>query len=430
MPRRAQRTRGPMPAPAKRPRGRPRKAEQDPPPPETPEPEDDDDEPEDDEQQDDADDEQDDDADDDADDDDEPDTKGSDVDDRPSTIEALISTIADEHERYVVQVFRKGKTNGGRPEYLSPRFALSQFSLDAIKERHGGGEYEFRFLKRDARGVERFYRTLQLTIAGPARVEPAEVTHGAFPQPPIAVVPPPHDERISRLESRIDQLVELLYKKANDGPTRAEPNALDMLARVTETVTALTRRSSGMSEFREFMGVLNEFSEMRGSGRERVNGMDRFFDRVAEPMAAALTGGAAANGRRASTHDAPPAGGNEAPAPLAPPPTPAPVSRVPQLPGWLMNVKPYLPAIHSWALAGEDPKAKVQFVVAVVPNAQLEQIAQAAEVPDFPAHTLAMLPEPFRAPNAAEWTLAFLTELQDTLTEPETDAAAEGVTNG
>lgn len=338
-------------------------------------------------------------------------------DGRPTRLDALLASIAGEGERFSVHVFRKPTAgeHAGRPVYLAPKLALSEFSLDAVRERHGGGNYEFRIMRVDDRGVSRFFRTVSQVIDGPPRAASVDVTPGGPPPgAPVAVVTSP-DARIERLE----RLVSRLVRELRQPPAPPQPGPLDML----EKVGAIVQSFRGESADKDVMQWLNlglKLGSKQGGGDGKESGLDKFLGELAGPFANIL------NGNGGPVTPAPvamsaPSAPRMAPAHAGPEPAAAKL-----VPVWLQLVGPYLNVVYAWARSGDAPADRARMVLNMLPAAHVEAMALAAEADDFVASTLGTLPDAFREPGVVTWTTTFLETLRSELTEEEDTEPAGG----
>jgi hypothetical protein len=339
-----------------------------------------------------------------------------------SRLDAILASILPEAERFHVQVFRKPTTgeHAGRPVYLSPKLSLAEFSLDVVRERWGGGSYEFRFMRLDDRGSWRIHRTASQIIDGPPRMLMAEAIPGGPPTgSPVAVVNAPVDSRLDRLEKMLYRLVREQQKQS----APAQPSALDMLEKVGAIIQSFSTSRQGDTDVMQWLNLGLRLGAKSNGDRE-PSGMDKFLGDLAGPFASILTGGAQPNVTPA-TH-AP----TMAPPPMRPPTTPEPHAAK-LVPVWLQLVGPYLGVVHAWARAGDNAAERAGYVLSLLPRAHLEQMGTAAEADDFVPATLAVLPEPFREPGVVSWMTTFLQTLQSELTEEASDdtATAEGGAN-
>lgn len=328
---------------------------------------------------------------------------------RPATLDALLSSIAGDSERYAVHLYRK---RAGRPEYIV-KLSLEEFSLDNLRERFGGGDYEVRILRRDERNVERFYRTVSVVIAGAPKLDVQPAT-SLPPGGPIAVIPAPAPDRIDRLERMVAKLAKRLEQ-----PTSASP--LDMLEKVGAIVQSFRKGENGASgDVMQWLRLGLQLGAKQGGGQP--DGFDKFLGELAGPFAALLTqpNGAPAGGPAMS---APPMMRT---APAAPAPGDPAAAKL--TPVWLQLVAPYLGFVYQWAKSGDDPKQRAQVALAMIPAQQLESLATAAEAPDFVTSALAALPPAFQQPDVREWTTQFLAAIEGELTEvvPEHDGGENG----
>lgn len=337
---------------------------------------------------------------------------------RIADIDELMASMLPEAERYSVQVFRKPSTgpDAGRAVYLS-KMALSEFSLDSVRERHGGGTYELRFLRTDERNVPRIYRSFTQAIAGTPKVDVEPATH--LPTGgPVAVIPAPPSSGVEL------QLAELRaeLRALREQPRQPQPDLVQTIAGVLGIVKQLAPEPSNaapsVDNIVQFIR-LGVRMAARHEPRERERGGDsgdavsRLLDRVTDPLVTALT----------TPHAAP--AGHAAPAALH---VPAPgrahegpgVHAAKLVPVWLQNAAPYFPALENWARSGDDAGDRARMVLNVLSRADVEALGEAATAPEFVSSTLAVLPQAFREPATIAWTTQFLQTLEAELTEPET----------
>ena len=341
---------------------------------------------------------------------------------RASTLDEFIAGIvaeggADQHQ---VLVYRRPTSgpNVGKLEYLAPRIPLTEFSFDVVRQRNGGGNYEFRITRPNERGVQQIARTFSQTIAGAPRVD-VEPATSLPPGGPVAVVAAPAVPQPDRIE-RLERLVTKLAKRLEQPPAA---NPLDMLEKVGAIVQSFRKGDGGAGgDVMQWLRLGLQLGAKQNGGQP--DGFDKFLGELAGPFAQLLT---APNGGAPVT--APTMPGVRT-TPLAPPaPTMAGDPAAAKLtPVWLQLVAPYLGFVYGWAKAGDDPRQRAQVALAMIPAPQLETLATAAEAADFVQTSLDALPPAFQQPPVREWMQQFLTAIESELTEPVPET--EGATNG
>lgn len=343
---------------------------------------------------------------------------------RITEIDELVASILPEADRFSVQVFRKPSTgeNAGRAVYLS-KMGINEFSLDTVRERHGGGTYELRFLRADERGVPRIHRSFTQAIAGAPRVDVEPAT--ALPAGgPVAVVAPPPS---SGLEIQLAELRAEL-RALRQQPPPAQPDLVATIAGVLGVVKQLTPTAPPPSAAPSVDHVLQFVrlgirmamrGERPGGGGDSGDAVSRLLDRVTDPLVSALT----------APHNAAPAAHAPNGAPRVPAPGHAPegpgMHTAKLVPVWLQNAAPYFPALENWARSGDDPHARARMVLGVLSRSDVETLGEAATAPDFVASTLAVLPPVFREPATVAWATQFLQALETELTEPDENGGAD-----
>lgn len=359
-------------------------------------------------------------------------------------VDEVLGELEGDESRFVVSIWRRVETGhkAGKPEYLG-RLGITEFSLDTIKDRWGGGYFELRVLRRNELGREVYHRTVSRLIAGAPRSGDAFAGAAGLPAGgPVAVVPAPGaapgDPRLDALERQNRGLRKLLRRTLRRLQTPASASPLDMLEKVGAIVQSFAgpRRGGGDETFMRAL----ELGLKLGEGRESAGaggGFDKFLEGVAPGISAMLANGnpSTAAGVARQVADARTPRAQTAPVAAIPENGAASASTPPAaakvVPVWLQRVAPYFGVLHAWATAGqEDAADRARMVLAMLPRSDVDELATAAEAEDFAMATLAILPPPFRAPNAVTWTTRFLEALQRELwtdsDEPGEEREGEG----
>ena len=341
----------------------------------------------------------------------------------------VLGELGDDDSRFIVAVWRRVEsgTRVGKPEYLY-RMSPAEFSLDAVRDRSGGGSYEFRVLRRDDRGRERYFRTTSKLLAGPPK-EPgagASSSNGLPPGGPVAIVPAPAGEELRLIREELERgrrrLARLHRELEEERRKSKTPSLLKELAPILAPIIApFFKPAKGGTE--EFVRALELGVKLGARNGGEDSGLGGFLERVAPSVIQALGNGEQNGAAIASSQN----GAGKAIAQPAPHPgngaaagSRTGVDQAKLVPLWMQKVPPYLwGVLHSWAAAGMDPAERAHFTVLSLPPDAREELAASCEAQDFPAVTLACLPSAFRAPAVVAWSTRFLEALQDELAPAE-----------
>lgn len=326
----------------------------------------------------------------------------------------------DDESRYVVSIFRRVESGmrTGKLEYVA-RISPAEFTLDSVRERFGGGTYEFRVLRKDERGRERYHRTRTVHVAGAPR---AIVTDGGPPSgAPVAVVGAPQSEterrvleeleRSRRARAALRRKLEALESRRN----QASP--VQWITALAPIVLPFLKASRGGTE--EFVRALELGVKLGNRGGE-----DSPLGPIVD-KALGVVEGIVSHGRQngnGSSQTAPgilPAG-QAAPGSAIAANGAGTVAQAKLAPIWLQRAGPYFPVLAAWARAGDDPAARVGFMVGALDDETRDELGAACEAEDFVPRTLAAMPAPFREPALVTWTTRFLQLVQEQLA-PETE---------
>lgn len=324
----------------------------------------------------------------------------------------------DDEGRYVVSIFRKIESGArvGKPEYVG-RITPPEFSLDLVRERFGGGTYEFRVLRRDDRGKERYHRTRTVHIAGAPRPLSDALPAGG----PVAVVPPPASEELRLMREELERSRRAraaMRRKLEELERRPPAPPLEWLKVLAPVLLPLLKPSRGGTE--DFVRALElgvKLGGRGGGGDDSPSGV--LVDKALGVVQTIMQGGHPPNGAASSSSQPAPgilpgstngAGSDVAAAKL--------------VPLWLQKTAPYLPVLASWARAGDDPASRVGFVLGALDSSAREELGAACEAEDFVPRTLAAMPAPFREPALVTWTTRFLQLVQEELAPVDGEEAA------
>lgn len=338
--------------------------------------------------------------------------------DRPELEDDVLGELEDDAaDRYVVAIWRRVEQGAklGKLEYLA-RFSTGEFSLDAVRDRFGGGSYEFRVMRKDDHGREKYHRTRSMVLAG-APKHPGE-NGPALVGSPVSVVPPPASEELRLVREELERARRAnasVRRKLEELANRPKASPLEWITALAPIVLPLLKPARPGSD--EFVRALELGVKLGGRGGDGDGGaLGPIIDK-----ALGVVSTIAQNGRHdASSQTAPQAAiASNGAASAA-----GGVAQHKLAPLWMQRAAPYFPVLMSWAKAGDDPAARVGFVLEALDEQTRDELGRACEADDFVANALAALPAPFREAYAVTWTTRFLQLVQETLA-PEEAAPGE-----
>lgn len=289
----------------------------------------------------------------------------------------------------------------GRYGFIT-EYTPEEFSLQRVRDDHGGGEYLAQFINASKRETGKAPFSIDATPK--AKEE-------------VVVVPPTTSadgfkDVLDRQTKLIEQLVARLDQNTGNGTS---DKALEIGLRIAEMMRPAQREEKPFAELAEVFKMGADAA--RGTNDEE--GYSGVVNRFAEPIAKLvdhLVSQRMPNGRPAA-----PAGPARIPSTTpSQPPRPPEATVPPDAPMWLQQLSPHLPMIESWARAGKDPALYADYLLDNIPPGIMLEVEEAAKAPDFVDKLVAVLPmfKPYPA-----WTKAFLTNIKQTLTQrpPEED---------
>lgn len=326
----------------------------------------------------------------------------------------------DDESRFVVSIFRRAESGPktGKPEYVA-RMSPAEFSLDTVRERFGGGTFEFRVLRKDDRtGRERYHRTRTVHIAGAPR--PIVVEGGPPAGAPVAVVGPNGADELRLIREELANAMRAnrqLRRRLEAITERPATSPLEWVTALAPILAPFLKPSRSGTE--EFVRMLELGVKLGGRAADGESPLGPVVDKALGVVQQIMANGHGQNGAALV-----PAGGQAAPVPaIAPNGATSPaVHKVAPL--WLQRAHPYFPVLHAWARAGDDPAARVGFLLGVLDATTRDELGGACEAPDFVPNTLAALPAVFREPAVVTWVTRFLQLVQEELAPEEAEDGA------
>lgn len=255
---------------------------------------------------------------------------------------------------------------GGEREWLE-KWPADGFELDAVRQKFGGGKYQFRLL--DAGG--RYVKAKTVRLAG--RPKP-------WPRPEPEPEPGPYDSpagggaamiaELRRLSDRFEQMYRDLRQP---DPRYQEQNPADLFASMMTAVNSATEplrdafRELSQRDRHEESAVVSALLKGLeiGASRSQGNGYDSVIDRLGVPLLEYLQGQ-----------------GNTAPGPpssLANPPADATTmidssKLAEKRPRWVNFLAPYVPALLTMAERGLTPELRAAVLLDEIPGGLYPQI--------------------------------------------------------
>lgn len=302
-----------------------------------------------------------------------------------------------------VQLYRQNEEEPTKWDYVG-RMGASDFTLEAVKDEYGGGDYRGHLLDENGKFTGKRFPFSIDRRAVPRHERGAESAGSGLLG------------ELQELRSfQKDVMIALLSGKI--GQSAAPASSADPIELATKIADIATRNSGGgvelLKAFREGMHLAGDRPAVP------TDSMGALVQTAAPLFSALATRIQADNEQRrlaASTAPAP----APAPSPAPPPMSPAPAPSGPY--AWLEYVRPYLPQLASMAETNRDPGVTVDFVLDNLPEALLDEMELTAKDARFVEEVIARVPE---ARMQREWFTRFLTELQKALLADE-GAATNG----
>lgn len=313
-------------------------------------------------------------------------------DDEDDEISRVFAELGDAEASVYVFRISPSAPKGAMIDVVSP----SEATLEAIKEKFGGGKYYFRV--RDRNGVYVKGRRVTFAIEG-APKPAADAAPPPTPAPaPVSDVP---NAIIDALRA-LPQLVATTVRDALGGAAQSTPPRDPLVQTLIEKLFDRSQQQPA----HDVTATLRLVEEARANGIELGKAMarnggsgedaalGRFLEATGTPLAQSLA-------RRLDA---------DRQAPRAAPPGGAPAAPSPNVPAWIAQVRGFMPVLLGWARAGKDPANRAALVAEDASDLAFRQIRKAAELPTFVGDVKDALPE-LCAPDVDEWATEFLTAL-------------------
>jgi hypothetical protein len=341
-------------------------------------------------------------------------------------------------EASLVTLYRQDPSAPSRFAYLDS-FPADGFSLDAVRNTYGGGNYRLHIRDQGRRVKRQFGFTIDARFKG-AAPQPAELP---APLVPAGAAPRAIDPQVAELREGMKALQEVVRTLAA-AQTRPQADPMELAVKIAAgfqaAQTAAFQQLQTMQEGNRGGGKGATFSDMRELllegirlGEEKAGAagpgagdpMLETVNRLGPPLLNLLDRGLRQEAARGNGHAHPV--GAPPPAPAAPPlaaaaaAEPAAVSP----PNWQSKVRQQLPALLFMARADVDPEPLAATVAQAMPAEDADQLAQLLAQPDALQQLLAITPEL----GAYEgWTDRLLIALAQELEVDLVDPAAEPAT--
>lgn len=335
-------------------------------------------------------------------------------------LERFAEIVGDDSAGWAVGIHRKVIDQGVKRLKYCGKIPFDDFSLDALQDAYGGGDYELQL--KDLKHIVRKREFVLVDGEPKARVD----------TPPIAELP-------AAAAAPTSDLMSVLLKGLATGIAAAlpvlatkmfEPRPSDPVLTALLPALVKGRGGEGMSPT-EFQAAIDAARALE-------------FNRGVEfgALKAAVENGGGSDGDdgwiktaidaglqlldRAVENDRAKAGAPVRALPAGAPPVQPPAEKTSgTLPMWAARVKPYTSYMLQWAHSGTDAVRQAELVVRnLLPVSIVEQLAEAATSETFVADAMAAFPD-FRAPDVEPWFRKFFGALEELLTV-EADAPDDG----
>jgi hypothetical protein len=296
-------------------------------------------------------------------------------------------------------------------------FSAQHFELDKIAEEFGGGHYRALVYGTREDGSKGWLEGMGgvFDIEG----EPKIVVRGtpAAPAPVAVAVAPtvPASDPMVMATRMTEMIMSAVTAALGAMRPREERDPIETLRAAKELfapATPIDATKLALDSMREGMKAAQE---MEGGG-DSYAGVIREAIPVLGDVARAFASQSRGPERPALPPGPPPAGPNH---PAVPASDPRPL--------WLRELWPYLPLVANLAAAGFDAGAAASQLLAKLPDAVYENVAEDSERDGFVNRTLAILPNALVAPHGP-WLTAVLAAMQAEIAESNAeDAPASGL---
>lgn len=354
-----------------------------------------------------------------------------------SDLEAILDELGGPTE-VRISVYR-AQARGGQPAFLETIGApLDRDVSQAIRDRFGGGQYQLQFRLVDEGGIK---RQRHLTIAGPPKPHPEEEPEEDQEGEETRARAQEEESEVQRLRRKLEEKTEelreaktmdlisglarevaSLKEELRNPPREAEgQNPAELALSILGAVQAQTQPYlQALLERKEPEPTAETMMDAFFRGLEAANQLQSgneyagVIREVGKPLVG-LLGQAIEQGRVPTMGGADPTMARPNPPDVAPNPEP-----------WQRMIAPYVPHLMKWAQLGSDPEMRARLVLEEIPDAQLDQLAEAVYQDGFLEEFLAAVPaaQPHRP-----WFSMFYGELRDGMDDiytREEDAQEEG----
>lgn len=294
-----------------------------------------------------------------------------------------------------VQLYRQDDEEPTKWNYVG-RMGASEFSLEAVKEEYGGGDYRGHLLDKDGKFTGTRF---------PFSIDRRAVPRSERGQQGNGISGNLAEELAEAREFQKTLLLSILTGKMSQPASSTDP--MEMAVKIAELTTRQSPAALGASE------VIKLLREGMALGADRPAA-------AADSMGAMVQAAAPLFGALATRITQVNQSRQVSPGPAAPaaPPAPSVPDMSPAMPtgpyAWLEHVRPYVPQLVAMAQAGKDPVILVDFVLDQLPDQFVDDMELAAKDARFVEEVLQRIPE---ARMQAPWFTAFLTELRKALLE-------------